>query len=127
DSIAAALENAGRAMRVQDFVFLVGIGALVATTIGLLLAGPLLALPVGASVPLVAKVGLRVLASRRRSAFADQLDDSLQLMASSLRAGHSLLQALASVATEAEEPTSTEFARIINETRVGRPLNEALD
>lgn len=127
NSIAAALENAGLTTRVQDFAFLVGIGALVAATIGLLLSGPLLALPLAASAPLVAKIALRVLASRRRAAFADQLDDSLQLMASSLRAGHSLLQALASVATEAEEPTSTEFARIINETRVGRPLNEALD
>ncbi|MFJ6133065.1 type II secretion system F family protein [Janibacter terrae] len=127
EGIAAALENAGLTTRVQDFAFLVGIGALVAATIGLLLAGPLLALPLAASAPFVAKIGLRVLASRRRVAFADQLDDSLQLMASSLRAGHSLLQALASVATEAEEPTSTEFVRIINETRVGRPLNEALE
>ncbi|WP_277453098.1 type II secretion system F family protein [Janibacter sp. DB-40] len=127
NSIAAALDNAGLTTRVQDFAFLVGIGALVAATIGLLLAGPLLALPLAAAAPLVAKIALRVLASRRRVAFAEQLDDSLQLMASSLRAGHSLLQALASVATEAEEPTSTEFARIINETRVGRPLNEALD
>ncbi|WEV76981.1 type II secretion system F family protein [Janibacter cremeus] len=127
NSIAAALENAGLTTRVQDFAFLVGIGALVAATIGLLLGGPLLALPLAVSAPLIAKIALRVLASRRRVAFADQLDDSLQLMASSLRAGHSLLQALASVATEAEEPTSTEFARIINETRVGRPLNEALD
>ena len=67
------------------------------------------------------------MAGRRRTAFADQLDDSLQLIASSLRAGHSLLQALASVAREAEEPTSEEFARIINETRVGRQLSDSLD
>jgi tight adherence protein B len=47
-------------------------------------------------------------------------------MASALRAGHSMLQALASVAREAEEPTSEEFARIINETRVGRELGHSL-
>lgn len=127
ERIAAALEEAGLTTRVQDFAFLVGVGALVAATAGLLVSGPLLALALAATAPFVAKIGLRVLASRRRAAFADQLDDALQLMASSLRAGHSLLQALASVSTEAEEPTSTEFVRIINETRVGRPLNEALD
>jgi tight adherence protein B len=48
-------------------------------------------------------------------------------MASSLRAGHSLLRAVDSVAAEAAAPTSVEFARIINETRVGRDLGEALD
>ena len=37
------------------------------------------------------------------------------------------VQALASVAREAEEPTSMEFARIMNETRVGRPLRSSLD
>ena len=66
-------------------------------------------------------------AGRRQRAFADQLDDSLQLMAGSLRAGHSLLQALDSVAREAAAPTSVEFARVINETRVGRDVGEALD
>jgi tight adherence protein B len=127
DRIAAALESAGLNTRVQDFAFLVGIGALVAATIGLVLDGMLLALLFAALTPLAVRVGLAILAGRRRAAFADQLEDSLQLMASSLRAGHSLLQSLDSVANEAEEPTSTEFARIINETRVGRPLEDALD
>ena len=31
------------------------------------------------------------------------------------------------VSREAEEPTSVEFGRVINETRVGRPLGECLD
>jgi tight adherence protein B len=66
------------------------------------------------------------MATARQRAFADQLDDSLQLMASGLRAGHSLPQALAAVAREAEKPTSEEFTRIINETRVGRDMSRAL-
>ena len=48
-------------------------------------------------------------------------------MAGSLRAGHSLLRAVDSVSSEAEAPTSEEFARIDNETRVGRDLNDSLD
>ncbi|MPV37020.1 type II secretion system F family protein [Georgenia subflava] len=124
---AEALERAGVAMRVQDFTLLVIAGALGAAATGLLLGGPALAVVLAVAAPLVAKVYLGRLAARRQQAFADQLDDSLQLMASNLRAGHSLLQALDSVAREAEEPTSVEFARIVNETRVGRPLARALE
>ena len=76
---------------------------------------------------MTAKLALGVLAARRRKAFADQLDDSLQLLAGSLRAGHSLLQGLDAVSREAEKPTSVEFARLVNETRVGQDLAAALD
>jgi tight adherence protein B len=48
-------------------------------------------------------------------------------MASSLRAGHSLLRAVDGVSQDAAAPMAEEFSRIINETRVGRDLGEALD
>lgn len=121
------LERAGVRMRLQDYVFLVVVATIVAFALGLVLSGPLVGLLLALLAPVGAYTLLQVLAARRRAAFADQLDDSLQLMASSLRAGHSLLQALASVAREAEQPTSEEFARIINETRVGRDLAPALE
>ena len=127
DVHTAMLERAGVKVRLQDFVLLVIAGSLVAGAAGFVLSGPLLGVPLAIAVPVIARVALNVLAGRRRSAFADQLDDSLQLIASSLRAGHSLLQAIASVAREAEEPTRDEFARILNETRVGRELSVALD
>ena len=127
ESYAARLEQAGLRLRPQDFVLLVGAAALVAGAAGLLVGGALLGLVLAALAPLGAKILLDVRTGRRRKAFADQLDDSLQLLSSSLRAGHSLLQALNSVAHEAEEPTSTEFARIINEIRVGRAVGQALD
>ncbi|WP_043496525.1 type II secretion system F family protein [Georgenia sp. SUBG003] len=120
------LQRAGVKTRPQDFVFLVGIGALVAATLGLLAGGPLLAVLLAAFGPILVRLVLALMVDRRKAAFADQLDDSLQLMAGALRAGHSILQALDSVAAESEEPTSEEFARIINETRMGRELNASL-
>ena len=120
------LERAGVKMPREDFTLLVIVATLAVAAVGLLLAGPLLGIVLAAAVPVGAKILLTVWASRRQKAFADQLDDSLQLMASSLRAGHSLLQALASVSREAEAPTSEEFARILNETRVGRELSASL-
>ncbi|RZU31212.1 type II secretion system F family protein [Blastococcus saxobsidens] len=124
---AAALERAGMSMTLPNFVLVVLLTTAAGALLGGFLGGPLLALLLVVLVPLGAKLLLGFRAGRRQSAFADQLDDSLQLMASSLRAGHSLLRAVDSVSHEAEAPTSEEFARIVNETRVGRDLNDALD
>lgn len=123
----AMLENAGITMRIQEFATLLVIGTIVAGAVGLLIGNVLVGLIFAIAVPLLARVWLGLRIGRRQRAFADQLEDSLQLLASSLRAGHSMLQALNSVAREAESPTSEEFARIINETRVGRELGDALD
>jgi tight adherence protein B len=123
----AALERAGVAAALPDVVLLVGLGTVVLGALGLLLGGVLLALLFAALVPLGTRVLLGLRRGRRQAAFADQLDDSLQLMASSLRAGHSLLRAVDSVSQEAAAPTAEEFARIVNETRVGRDLGDALD
>jgi len=123
----AALERAGISMSLPDVVLVVGVATLVAGILGTLMGGLLLGLLLAVGTPLGAKLLLSVKTGRRQSAFADQLDDSLQLMASSLRAGHSLLRAVDSVAQEAAAPTSEEFTRIVVETRVGRDLNDALD
>ena len=106
---------------------MVAAGALAAGLVGLVLAGWLLGLLFAVAVPVVVRVVLGMLAARRNRAFGDQLEDSMQLMASSLRAGHSLPQALAAVARDAEEPTREEFTRILNETRVGRDVGLALE
>jgi tight adherence protein B len=124
---AAALERAGMTIRLPDFVLVVGLATVAGGVLGFALGGLLPALLLAAAAPLGAKLLLRFRTGRRQAAFADQLDDSLQLMASSLRAGHSLLRAVDSVSQEAAAPTSEEFSRIVNETRVGRDLNDALD
>jgi tight adherence protein B len=126
-SLAVALERAGVKMAPQDAALFVVVAVLVGGALGTVLSGVVVGLLLALLVPVLAKVWLDGRARKRQRVFADQLDDSLQLMAGSLRAGHSLLQALASVSSEAEEPTSEEFARIINETRVGRELGGALD
>ncbi|GAB4083004.1 type II secretion system protein F [Modestobacter muralis] len=123
----AALERAGMTTSLSDFVLVTGLATLGLVALGSLLGGLVPAVLLGLGAPVGAKVLLRVRGRRRQAAFADQLDDSLQLMASSLRAGHSLLRALDSVSHEAASPTAEEFARIVNETRVGRDLSDALE
>ena len=56
---------------------------------------------------------------REKRIFENQLPDTLILLATSLRAGYSLLQAVEAVASEAQEPTSREFGRAMAESRLG--------
>ncbi|HUY72602.1 MAG TPA: type II secretion system F family protein, partial [Gaiellaceae bacterium] len=57
--------------------------------------------------------------------FADQLPDNLDVLASALRAGHSLVGALAVVADDAPEPSKSEFKRVLAEEQFGVQLEDA--
>jgi tight adherence protein B len=124
---AAALEHAGMSTTLPNFLLAVAGWTVVAVVLGLLFVGPKFGLFMVTTVPICARRLVAFKAKRRQAAFADQLDDSLQLMASSLRAGHSLLRAVDAVSQDAASPTAEEFARIVNETRVGRDLGDSLD
>jgi len=129
---ASELEQAGIRMQPSAFVLMVTSAATVSALVGLLLGdGTLWVIPlmiVFAALAVVgAKVWLRLRTGQRRAKFADQLDESLSLLAGGLRAGHSLMRAVDAVSHETEQPTSDEFARIVNETRIGRDLSDALD
>ena len=121
------LERARIALRPAEFLLLwLGAGALGAF-MGLLLLGPLGLVAcgvLGAAVPPLV-VARRTASWRRR--FEAQLPDVLDLAASSMEAGHSLLTALQLVAEDADEPIGTELRRVLAETQVGRPLLDALD
>ena len=65
--------------------------------------------------------------SRRLKAFNAQLAGCLQLMAGSLQAGLSLAQALDTVVREGTEPLAGEFRRALVETRLGVPIEDALE
>lgn len=62
----------------------------------------------------------------RLKKFNDQLGDTLQMMANSLRSGYSLLQAMQLIATEAPSPIGPEFQRVVREVGLGVPPEEAL-
>jgi tight adherence protein B len=66
-------------------------------------------------------------AGSRVKLFDNQLPDLLITMAASLKAGHSFRQGIQSVVDEGAEPAATEFRRVLTETRLGRPMDDALD
>ena len=80
----------------------------------------------GLLTPLAVRFYIRRRVSKTRKQFADQLPDNLDVLASALRAGHSLVCALAVVADDAPEPSKTEFRRVLAEEQFGVPLENAL-
>jgi len=122
----ASLEQAGLKMRQADFLLLVACSAATAGFVGLILGGLLPGLLFVVATPFVAMLLLNVLSSRRRAKFEAQLSDTLQMLSGGLRAGHSLLRSVDAVSKESEAPTSEEFARLVNENRLGRDLRDSM-
>lgn len=79
-----------------------------------------------AAALLIGRVLLDRRIEQRRTAFAEQLEGTLQLVASGLRAGHSLQRALVAVSQDSSSPTAEEFARVVNEHRLGRDIGDAM-
>jgi tight adherence protein B len=64
---------------------------------------------------------------RRLNAFNDQLGDTINLLANSLRSGYSLLQSMETVARELPAPISEEFARVVREVGLGLSNEQAMN
>ena len=127
--IAARLEGAGNQLKPAEWL-LVHTGIFVgAGVVGLLfgqgnLVLGLLFLLVGAVAPWI-YLGFK--RKRRRKAFNSSLPDTLQLMSGSLSAGLSLAQSVDTVVREGTEPISSEYKRVLIETRLGVSLEDALE
>lgn len=69
------------------------------------------------------------LSIRRKSriaAFNKALPDSIDMIARSLRAGHSMIASISIVAEHAVEPVGSEFAEVFRKQNFGLPIREAL-
>ncbi len=124
--LSAVLEQAGIKLRPGEFVVLSFSAALGAAALGALFFSLTLGLALAVAAPIMMRLLVSARARRRKTAFADQLGDSLQLIAGSLQAGHGILQAIDAVASEDMPPASDEFRRLVAEVQLGRDFGEAL-
>jgi tight adherence protein B len=85
----------------------------------------------GILLAMTAIMFLRLWVSRRarlrRLAFARQINDIINLLVGSLRAGYGPVQALTIVTKEMPPPASIEMGRIVREVQLGLSLPRALD
>jgi tight adherence protein B len=127
--INARLEAAGSQLNASEWLLIHTGITLLAGFVGTLLGGGNIAtglvfLGLGAFIPWF-YLGFR--RKRCRKAFNSLLPDTLQLMAGSLSAGLSLAQAIDTIVREGADPISSEFRRVLVETRLGVSLETALD
>jgi tight adherence protein B len=125
--LSSALANAGVRLRPGEFgVVAVGfglVGGLVAFVLSqsLLIAGITLVV-----LPLLAYWWILRKGKKRRINLENQLPTVLQILAGSLDSGASMLHAMEIIAMEGDPPLAAEFARVVAETQVGRPILDSL-
>lgn len=126
-AITAVCGQASPQLSVQEakivWVSTATLPALVALTLGLG-AISLVLLPLGT-------VGFPIYLKVRRDSgmkkFEEQLGQAMPLIASNLRAGSSVAQAIGPVAENMSDPIKSEFRRLTSDIRAGTPVPEALD
>lgn len=122
------LWQAGIYMRVSDvlliMLLLLGAGAIIGAAIW---QDPVFALALGGGFAMLPIIHVRLRRARRLRQFSRQLPFALDLMKSSLEAGHSLLRGLQVVVGEFQDPIATEFRSVIEQTRLGLPLPRAME
>ena len=103
------------------------VGTVLAMWLLMLLGGSILYGLIGLGVPVVVRTFIQRRLERQRRLFADQLPDNLQVLASALRAGHSLVGALSVVVDDCAEPSRSELRRVLADERLGVRLEDAFD
>lgn len=127
--LGAKLEAGGLSLKPAEWLLLhAGIALGVPAVVFLLTGGSALlvvvALGAGAVGPWL-YLGMKQ--SRRLKAFNSQLAGTLQLLAGSLQAGLSVAQGMDTIVREGAEPVAGEFRRALVETRLGVPIEDALE
>jgi tight adherence protein B len=121
------IERADLPLRTVEFFYIcvgagfgLGLIAAVAAVSPLVILG---AMAFGGGSPILFAV---YKARKRLNEIEEQLPDLLITIAASLKAGHSFRQGLQAVVDEGRPPAATEFKRVLTETSLGRPMDDAL-
>jgi Flp pilus assembly protein TadB/Mg-chelatase subunit ChlD len=128
-SISQKLEQAGSRLRPGEWIVLRFCTVLaVAAVVTLVFRNALIGLVTGIVLGWAGSyLWLRRQQLRRARAFADALPDTLQLVASSLKTGFSLQQALDAAQQDGVQPMSAELGRALAAARIGAPLEDELE
>ena len=122
-----ALEGADLPLRPPEALFFYFSSVFVIALLGIMLFPPGLALILIVAAAILPVAWLHRRRKKRLREFQVQLPSTLNLLSGSMRAGFSFAQGLESVANEAVEPTRRELQRVFTESRLGRPIEDALE
>ena len=80
-----------------------------------------------AFVPVGVRLAVQQRLEQQRTLFAEQLGDTLQVVASALRVGQSFVGALSVAIQESADPTRSELERVLIDEQLGIPLDQGLN
>lgn len=126
--LAAWLDGAGVGWTALELVLRVALGAVALSVVGYFLASPVVAVVVGVAVSvLAARAYVSHKRDERRDLFVAQLPEVARILSNGTQAGLSMAGAVQLAARELEDPAGAELTRVLEEMRVGRALDEALE
>jgi tight adherence protein B len=102
------------------------VGGIAASLVVAIFTQNLWGLLVGLAAPLVTRWIVSRQVRRKREAFAEQLPDNLDVLAGAMRTGHSTMGALSVMVDSADEPSKSEYRRVVQDEQLGVPLDDAL-
>jgi tight adherence protein B len=121
------LERGGFPISPEEFLAISFVSAIGGAFIAVLVfQNILLAILIALVAATIPHLVLAARVKRRFRRLHAQLADVVMILASSIRAGHSFLQALDMVTREIGEPGTEEFGRVVAEIRLGRSIDEAM-
>uniref|UniRef100_A0A7C4AGK5 Type II secretion system F family protein n=1 Tax=Fundidesulfovibrio putealis TaxID=270496 RepID=A0A7C4AGK5_9BACT len=126
--MARRLRQAGVQAPLGVFVLLsLLLGVLGAALAGAIVGGPILPVLAGLALGALPALWVRRKLNTRNQRFEEQLPEALDLVARSLKAGHTFPTGLSMVAQEFDEPIGSEFSKTLEEINFGGSVQEALD
>lgn len=126
-SLDMRMQQAGIPLQGSEFLLLLLLLFAIVLIVGWILTGSAWnGVVIGAGVCVAAWFYVLHRIKSRHDAFVHQLGDCLSLVANALRAGFSFLQTMELVSREMQPPMNTEFGRVVRETSLGVPMEQAL-
>jgi tight adherence protein B len=102
------------------------VGGIAASLVAAVFTQNLWWLLLGLAAPLVTRWLVSRQVRKKRDAFAEQLPDNLDVLAGAMRTGHSTMGALSVMVDSSDEPSKSEFRRVVQDEQLGVPLDDAL-
>ncbi len=128
EALRRMLDRANLQLRPAQLLFWsAAAGVALAVVVGLASSSPLLLFAAFASGILAPLWWVSSRGRKRMQAFDDQLPDVLMTMSGSLKVGQSFDHSMRAIVDEGLAPASEEFGRVLNEARLGRPLDDAME
>jgi tight adherence protein B len=121
------VRQAGLRRRAGEIILYIPLLAMIGLLLVRVLGGGwLIALGVAFFLGLIPVAIVSRLRRKRLNLFREQLPEALDLMRSALQAGHGLMASMSVAAETLADPIASELRYVVDETRLGLPLRDAL-